>query len=215
MVYIRVSKLKHYKLLTSNNDNFLINVDGNIMNTIFPVFLWSFSQKAYKISNEQALELELKNRKEVNFQLITGIMILLSLLAKFLLPIVEALVIDTPFLVSIIILLLSFVACIFIKLYKYKENKKSLSNIINLNECRSVRIKLLKEKRYIKSSIKLLCFSIFLLLMLFFTSYVYIEFDNYFAVISFIFCTYLYLFLNTLIFPLASIKGIEVIDILE
>lgn len=215
MVYIRVSKLKYCKLLTSNNDNFLINLDGNIMNTIFPVFLWNFSQKAYKISYEQVLELELKKKKEVNFQLITGLMILLSLSAKLLSPIVEALVIDTPFYVSIIILLLSFMTCIFIKLYKYNENKKSLSNIINLNECRPVRIKLLKGKGCIKSSIKLLCYLIFLLVMLFFTSYAYIEFDNYFALISFIFITYSYLFLNTLIFPLASIKAIEVRDILE
>lgn len=210
MINIKSSKLRHYKILTLNdNDNFIINLEGNIMNTIFPTLIWFFPQKAYKISNEQVLALESKKKKtEVDIFLITGISLILS---KISLPIINKLKFGTSFQFSIMMLLLSFIVCILAKLLKYNKDTKTLSNLINLNECRQVRIKLLKEKLFIKDIIVLIISFVFLFLIVLINIYVYLVSGSIFFLISFVFCIYIFLFSNTKVNPPTYINNIEII----
>ncbi|MDE6475507.1 MAG: DUF443 family protein, partial [Erysipelotrichaceae bacterium] len=119
MLYIKSSKLRHYKILTVNeNDSFIIDLEGNIMNTIFPALLWSYSQKAYKISNKQAFALELRKKKIVIPPLLfIGSIIMASNLFESNMHIIDKLVFETSFQFSVIILFLFFIACILLKLY--------------------------------------------------------------------------------------------------
>lgn len=213
MIYIKSSKLRHYKILTLNeNDSFVIDLEGNIMNTIFPALLWSYPQKVYKISNEQAFELELRKKKiEIPPLLFIGIIIMSSNLFESNMHIINKLAFKTSFQFSVIILLFFFIACIFAKLYSYNKNKKRLSNIINLNECKPVKIKLVEGKGYVKTRIKLICFCIFLLLIVLLTILLYLETENFVILGTYIFFTYGYLASITVITPPMNIKDIKII----
>lgn len=214
MLYIKSSKLRHYKILTVNeNDSFIIDLEGNIMNTIFPALLWSYSQKAYKISNKQAFALELRKKKIVIPPLLfIGSIIMASNLFESNMHIINKLVFETSFQFSVIILFLFFIACILLKLYSYYRSKKRLSHIINLNECKPVRIKLVEGKGYVKTRIKLICFCIFLLLIVLLTILLYLETENLFILGTYIFFTYGYLASTTVITPSMNIKDIKIIE---
>ena len=210
MINIRLSKLRHYKILTLNdNDNFIINLEGNIINTIFPTLLWFFPQKAYKISNEQVLMLESKKNKiEVDILLVTGISLILS---KISYPIIDKLKLGTSFQFSTIILLLSFIICVLAKLLSYKKDINTLSSLINLNECQLVKIRLLREKSFIKDAIISIISCAFLLLLVLLNIYIYLESISIFFLIAFVFCTYIFLFSTTTVNPPIYINDIEVI----
>ena len=210
MINIRLSKLRHYKILTLNdNDNFIINLEGNIINTIFPTLLWFFPQKAYKISNEQVLMLESKKNKiEVDILLVTGISLILS---KISYPIIDKLKLGTSFQFSTIILLLSFIICVLAKLLSYKKDINTLSSLINLNECQLVKIRLLREKSFIKDAIISIISCAFLLLLVLLNIYIYLESSSIFFLIAFVFCTYIFLFSTTTVNPPIYINDIEVI----
>ena len=210
MINIKSSKFKHYKILTLNNSElFIINLEGNIMNTFFPTLLWFFPQKAYKISNKQYLELESKkNKKEVNIFVVTGISLILS---KIFLPIINTLKIGTSFQLSIMMLLMSFIICILAKIHSYKKDSKILSNQINLNECSTVKLKFLKEKISIKNIIISIISLVFLFLIVLINIYIYLESNSVFFLVSFVFCTYIFLFSNTTVAPPTYINNIKII----
>lgn len=214
MAYIRDSKSKYYKIITSNqNESFLIDLEGNIMNTMFPALLWYYPQKAYKISNEQALALELRKKAiSIPSCLFVGIIMTSSNLFRSHMQTINKLVFETSFPVSVIILLLAFITCILLKLYCYYRSKKRLSNIINLAECEQVRIKLLKEKRLFKRTIRVLCFYILILLLILLTAAMYLEYNNILVLIMLTYVIGYYLLSVIIIAPPINIKDIKIIE---
>ncbi|MDE6476507.1 MAG: DUF443 family protein [Erysipelotrichaceae bacterium] len=214
MLYTRNSKSKYYKIITSNqNESFLIDLEGNIMNTIFPALWWYYPQKAYKISNEQALALEAREKIiSIPALLFIGIIIIFSRFVGSHIRTINKVVFDTSFPISEIMLLLAFIACILLKLYCYYRSKKRLSNIISLEECEQVRIKLLRERRLFKRTIRVLYFYIILLPAILLVAAMYLEYNHILVLIIFLCFTCCYLFSNIIIPPPVNIKDIKIIE---
>lgn len=210
IINISLSKFRHYKILTLNdNENFIINLEGNILNNIFPLLLWFLPQKAYKIPKEIRIKLECKKHKNKNeIFFITGISFLLS---KIFINILDKFVFQIPLTIGILSLIIPFIICILYKLYSYRKDREMLINQFNIHKCEEFQIKILKGKKYIKD----ILVSIFALILILFTpmisSYLYLDTKNIFFLVVYIFFIYMFLFTNTTVVPPNEIEKIEIL----
>lgn len=130
---ISINKNPRYKILSSENHNYLLDLDQSFKFMLIPFFSWFCKVEVIEISNEEVSILK-GNQKDVKKLSIPigaiGIMITLTRIFRHG---ASAFVLDVPKIVNIAVLLIYFITIVMLRIWLSKKSKKKVASIINMD----------------------------------------------------------------------------------
>lgn len=207
-MYIKPSKFKQFKILEMNNNKkYLIDLEHNILNYIFPSLVWFFSQTIYEIPDD--INFESSNKKHEIKGTIFLIVGVCSILSKKVVAIANKFNIIMSFYSILFIILLIFILILGYKRLKYLKLKNYLKNKYNLKNPQKMKIIFFMNIENMKYSLSccvgILLFYIFISLNIY--TVIYIPNIIFFVMLGAL--LHILLMTNTTIPPFPNIKDIK------
>ncbi|WHX26451.1 DUF443 family protein [Virgibacillus halodenitrificans] len=173
-----VNKNMRYNLLTINGETYIFDKDRFFWVFFFPFAIWFTSHYVFRIDDNSKID-QLKNPKD--FQSKTGLFSVLGvgvsiLLANLLRPLMDYFNIQITPLFTYSILLFAFLIIISIRKYLSKLNKKSLCNIIEIENLKMGKIRI--RPKSVNHFLKFLFSYLFMLALNILSVALFIEFGN-------------------------------------
>ncbi|APC49406.1 hypothetical protein BME96_14925 [Virgibacillus halodenitrificans] len=190
-----VNKNMRYNLLTINGETYIFDKDRSFWVFFFPFAIWLTSHYVFRIDDKRKID-QLKNPKDSQSK--TGLFSFLGvgvsiLLANLLRPLMDYFNIQITPLFTYSILLFAFFIIISIRKYLSKINKKSLCNIIEIENIKMEKIRI--RPKSIKHFLKFIFGYLFILAFNILSVALFIEFGNIMVLLFFmIFALVLFIF---------------------
>ncbi|MCJ0929959.1 DUF443 domain-containing protein [Virgibacillus halodenitrificans] len=190
-----VNKNMRYNLLTINGETYIFDKDRSFWVFFFPFAIWLTSHYVFRIDDKSKID-QLKNPKDSQSK--TGLFSFLGvgvsiLLANLLRPLMDYFNIQITPLFTYSILLFAFFIIISIRKYLSKINKKSLCNIIEIENIKMEKIRI--RPKSIKHFLKFIFGYLFILAFNILSVALFIEFGNIMVLLFFmIFALVLFIF---------------------
>ncbi|WP_060680875.1 DUF443 family protein [Virgibacillus halodenitrificans] len=190
-----VNKNMRYNLLTINGETYIFDKDRSFWVFFFPFAIWLTSHYVFRIDDKSKID-QLKNPKDSHSK--TGLFSFLGvgvsiLLANLLRPLMDYFNIQITPLFTYSILLFAFFIIISIRKYLSKINKKSLCNIIEIENIKMEKIRI--RPKSIKHFLKFIFGYLFILAFNILSVALFIEFGNIMVLLFFmIFALVLFIF---------------------
>ncbi|SDC36438.1 tandem five-transmembrane protein [Terribacillus halophilus] len=143
----RVKGNMRYRVLTSNEAYYLIDMGNSPWKILFPHFFWIFPNLGYKLDKDSALKLTLENTSQIK----TGRYALLGgglsiPLTTLLAPLVESLDVVSSVLFNSLLAIILVSIMTFLTFIVFKNKKQGLKNTINYTELPKTKIKITRSK---------------------------------------------------------------------
>ncbi|MBD1221048.1 DUF443 family protein [Virgibacillus halodenitrificans] len=173
-----VNKNMRYNLLTINGETYIFDKDRSFWVFFFPFAIWLSSHYVFRIDDKSKID-QLKNPKDSQSK--SGVFSVFGvgvsiLLANLLRPIMDYFNIQITPLFTYSILLFAFVIIISIRKYLSKLNKKSLCNIIEIENLKMGKIRI--RPKSVNHFLKFLFSYLFMLALNILSVALFIEFGN-------------------------------------
>jgi len=132
-----------YKILTINQDNYIIDSDKPLWVLLFPFFYWLIPHTVYKIEDEEALQ-QIKSPKAKQSKHSYGSIFVAGgisvVAANLLTPLMYYFNIPMATLVKFLMLFLFIGLAVFVRLYMSKVNQINAENIVKLAQLSTKRL---------------------------------------------------------------------------
>jgi uncharacterized membrane protein (TIGR01218 family) len=143
----RVKSNLRYRILTSNDTYYLIDVGNSPWKILIPHFYWISSNPGYMLDRETAFKLTMDNTHQTKagkYAVLGGLFSISS--TNFLTPLIEKLNIDSSVLVNALVAILLISIIIFVTLMIQRKQKQSIRDTINYTELPMLKIKITQPK---------------------------------------------------------------------
>lgn len=137
----RIKKNLRYRILTINNENYILDIGQSFWKFLFPAFAWIFPYTVYKVDCEETLEKieassnpeEEANQKDIGELSLLGGAICLPL-GSLVYPLLDTSINSNSLYMNLIIVTMPYLSVIFFVIYMNMKFRKSLRQLIHLSD---------------------------------------------------------------------------------
>src|SRR5699024_4709822 len=136
----RIKKNLRYRILTINDENYILDMGQSFWRFLIPAFAWIFPHTVYKVNREETLEkIEAPTNPEEAKQKNIGELSLLGgaiciPLGSLVYSLLDKSLSSTSLYINIIIVTIAYLSIVFFVIYMNIRFKKSLRRVINLSD---------------------------------------------------------------------------------
>ncbi|RKQ29274.1 DUF443 family protein [Oceanobacillus halophilus] len=184
-----INKKMRYKLLTLNNESYILDVDRSPWYALFPFACWIVPHTVYQVDDRQTLEQintpKVKQTKTGYYSLLgAGISVFLANLLR---PVMDYLNISSSATTNMLIVLFFICIVLFFRYYISGINRKNLYKIVNLEELKTRRLQI--RPNSLKNFTGFILYYLFVLGFLVLSIVGFIELGNMVILLGVMMCT--------------------------